>query len=336
MNIPHLHILLNHVPTVGFSLGVALFVAGLFTKSQDLKRASLGILFFIAVLTTAVYVSGNAAADAICPPGRECLPGVAKAAISTHENLALMAFALMQLTGAFAFLGLWRMRRANSVGVATSAAVVLLSAVTFGLMARAATVGGEIRHPEIIEAAEGETTKEPGGEAAEGEAPKEPKDEKASAGWFTPASVKDVVLGAEWVWPASETLHFLGLCLLFSVVLVVNLRILGMGKALPTATVHKILPWGLLGFGMNVVTGMMFFLSAPEQYTGNWVFFWKIVLIVLAGANTLYFLLFDEAWNVGANASAPLRSKVAAVSAIALWIGVLFFGHMLPFLGNAF
>ena len=33
---------------------------------------------------------------------------------------------------------------------------------------------------------------------------------------------------------------------------------------------------------------------------------------------------------------APLSAKAAAVSAIVLWVGVLYFGSMLPFIGNAF
>jgi uncharacterized membrane protein len=320
MNIPHIHILLNHVPTVGFSLGVALFVAGLIFNSRDLKKASLAVLFFIAVLTTPVYVSGNAAADAICPGEKECLPGVAKGAVTTHENVAFLAYGCMQLTGALAFMGLWRMRRRLRVGTGTSVAVVALSLLTFAIMARAATIGGEIRHPEIVEGSV---------EAAESVAGFDP-------GWFKPSVIKSVVLGSEWVWPASETLHFLGLCLLFTVVLVVDLRILGLAKAIPTSTLFKILPWGMLGFGINVVTGMAFFIAAPQQYTGNVVFFWKLVFIVLAGANALYFLLFDEAWTTAPNGDAPLRSKVVAFYAIVLWIGVLFCGHMLPFLGNAF
>jgi hypothetical protein len=58
--------------------------------------------------------------------------------------------------------------------------------------------------------------------------------------------------------------------------------------------------------------------------------------VVLGALNVLYFMLLDEPWAVGSGDEAPLRAKVAAGSAIFLWVGVLFFGHMLPFLGNAF
>jgi hypothetical protein len=57
---------------------------------------------------------------------------------------------------------------------------------------------------------------------------------------------------------------------------------------------------------------------------------------VLAGANALYFTLFDQAWVIGPGDDAPFLSKAVAASAIALWVGVIFCGHMLPFIGGAF
>jgi len=80
----------------------------------------------------------------------------------------------------------------------------------------------------------------------------------------------------------------------------------------------------------------MFFLGAPGQYVGNVTFFWKIGLIVLGGFNVLYFLVDERVWHVNAGDEAPLASKIAAGSAICIWAAVLFCGHMLPFLGNAF
>ncbi len=81
---------------------------------------------------------------------------------------------------------------------------------------------------------------------------------------------------------------------------------------------------------------MMFFVSTPGQYTNNISFQLKIIFMMLAGINVLYFMLFHGAWETGPGDDAPLVAKVVAASAIILWTGVLFFGHMLPFIGNAF
>ena len=140
-----------------------------------------------------------------------------------------------------------------------------------------------------------------------------------------------------WGWPASETVHFIGLSLLFGVVLLVDLRMLGFMKAIPYSTLHRLLPWGMLGFAVNVLTGMLFFVGAPTNfYVTNGVFFWKLALILVAGANALYFTVFEQPWTLGAGDNPPVAAKIAAASGIFLWIGVIFCGQMLPFLGHSF
>jgi hypothetical protein len=111
---------------------------------------------------------------------------------------------------------------------------------------------------------------------------------------------------------------------------------LGMLKGVSFTALHRLLPWGILGFGINMITGMLFFIGAPGQYTSNPVFEWKIVLILLTGVNVLYFTIFDEPWTVAKGEDAPMMSRAVAASALVLVLGVLYCGRMLPFLGNAF
>ena len=157
MDLTHAHLLLNHVPTVGFVIGLMLFVSSLIAKNAELKRASLVIFVGIALVTIPTYVSGNAAEEALCAGGAEapaCAdPGVSKSLIQTHEDAALLAFAAIILTGAFAWLGLWQIRRTSRAENWNLAVILVLSLVAFGLAARAANIGGEIRHPEIRSAA---------------------------------------------------------------------------------------------------------------------------------------------------------------------------------------
>jgi hypothetical protein len=46
--------------------------------------------------------------------------------------------------------------------------------------------------------------------------------------------------------------------------------------------------------------------------------------------------VFEGPWHVGAGDRPPLRVKLAGASAILGWAGVMYFGRMLPFIGNAF
>jgi hypothetical protein len=61
MNLTHLHLLLNHFPTIGMIVGLGVFIAGITTKSKDVTRASLGIFFFLALLSLPTFATGTAA-----------------------------------------------------------------------------------------------------------------------------------------------------------------------------------------------------------------------------------------------------------------------------------
>jgi uncharacterized membrane protein len=309
MNLAHVHLLLNHFPTIGFGIGIALYLAAMIGKKDDLKRASLVLLFLIAAVAIPTYMSGNAAEEVLKDKG------VSSSAIRAHEDAALWAFIVMEITGFLAWLSLWQYRVVRRVPGWTTPVIMILSLMSFAAMARTANLGGEIRHPEIASA------------------PPEAPNPDASG---TARDFGAFVTGHTYVWPSCETLHFVGLSILFTVVLLVDLRMLGMAKRISFAALYQLLPLGMLGFALNLTTGMFFFIGAPQQYTKNPIFYWKMIFVVLAALNVLYFMLLDEPWTVGAEDEAPFGAKVMAASAIFLWIGILFFGHMLPFLGNAF
>ena len=314
MNLAHVHLLLNHFPTVGMILGIGLFIVALMTKSDHLKSASLLIFFGIALLSIPTFASGTAAKLAL-----QKTPEVSATMIDAHETAAFEALGVMELTGAMAWLGLWQRRRMSSFPQSTLAAVLITASVTFGMMGWAANIGGDIRHPEI------RTT--PAATPVEA-APAKPPLARV---------IGDGMVNLKWGWPASETVHFIGLCLLFGVVLLVDLRMLGFLKGIPYSTLHRLLPWGVLGFGINVVTGMLFFIGAPPDfYVNNTVFIWKLALILVAGVNALYFTVFEHPWTLKADDAPPIAARVAAASGIALWVGVIFCGQMLPFFGHSF
>ncbi len=209
----------------------------------------------------------------------------------------------------------WRASLGWNLGV-----ILILTWVSFGLMARASNLGGEIRHAEI-RASQGTVT------------PAAPVPQESPA---LGRAVGSFVTDTPWMWPTCETLHFVGLSLLCGVVFLVDLRVLGVMRGVSFASLHRLLPWAALGFGLNVVTGMLFFVGIPGQYIHNPSFYWKIGLVMLAGANALYFTILDEPWSLGPGEDAPLTAKIAAASAMVLWVGVMYCGSMLPFLGNAF
>jgi uncharacterized membrane protein len=314
-DLAHLHLLLNHFPTIGTILGVGLLLLSFIRKNDHLRKVSFEVLFLIALATMPVYVSGSAAAEAL--KGQS---GVSQPAIVAHNDAALGSFIMMEITGFFAWLALWRMRRIGRLTTGLTYTVLILSVLTVAAVSRAANMGGDIRHPEIE-----------GGQYSGlfGTGPAQP-------GFISAAGIKDFVLQHPFVWPTCETLHFIGMSLMFGVLMIVNLRLLGWLRGMSFASVHRLLPFGLMGFGINFITGMFFFIAASEQYTQNVAFHYKVILLMLAGVNYLVLTVYDEAWALPASAEAPLSGKLLGASALVLSIGVMYFGRMLPFIGNAF
>jgi hypothetical protein len=275
-------------------------------------------------------------------------------AIREHEDAALWATLLMALTGFFSWLALWQWKTVKRLPRWSMPLVLVLAVLSFAAMSRTAYLGGHINHLEIrpdvvalhkaCEAIVDEDVKRPGSVPnAPANCPWQTAvDEAAKAQGPAPAyhsqarAVGDFVIGHTWMWPTLETLHFVGLCLLFTTVLIVNLRLLGMMKVVPYSAVYQLLPIGMLGFAINLITGMLFFLGIPTQYNANPVFYWKIVFVLLGGLNTAYFMISDDSWRAQSGTNAPAGPRVAAASAIFIWAAVLYCGHMLPFIGNAF
>ena len=303
MNLAHVHLLLNHVPTIGFGFGIGLLAASLVRDSADLRRASYVVFFVVALVAIPAYLSGNAA-DFVLRTQRELLEDV----VTAHQNAAMLALIPMEIVGLVSWLALWQSRRWHQP------AVLALSIVTFVLMARAANIGGQIRHPEIVAA----------GAAA------------SAPSWPSPAAMGAAfVLDHPWVWPICEVFHFVGLCLLFGVTLLVNLRLAGFISGFPLADLNRLLPWAVAGLGINIVTGMLFFLAAPEQYTQNSAFTWKMGLVLLGGLSLLYPTMFDEEPDSAFDIlHAAMTRRLIGVCSLAIWIAVIFFGRFLPYLGT--
>jgi len=308
-NQEHVHLLLNHVPTIGSVVALGLFIVAFIRRDEGLKLVGLEVVFAIALLTLPAYMSGVAAFTKL-----RGQPGVSEPAIRLHQDVALYGFTWMEFAGFVGWVALWQARRHGRAArglVATTFALLILS---FAVMARAGNLGGDIRHPEL------------GGAAV-----------SIPSADFLASKISNVMVNSPWAWPASETVHFLGLSLTFGVLLMINLRILGAMKRVPFADVHRLLPWGMLGFGLNLITGMLFFVGQPRQYIDSSPFYWKVVFLMIAGANFLYLTVFRKAWaDTRGVWTANGADKAMAYVSMFAWLAALYCGRMLPFIGHSF
>ena len=144
------------------------------------------------------------------------------------------------------------------------------------------------------------------------------------------------VLSTYWLWPLLEIIHFIGLSLLLGSILVVDLRLAGFLRQIDLKSTHRLLPWAVIGFGMNLASGFLFFMGDPGRYSINIGFQIKMILVLIAGLNVLIFALkidpLIENWDPHGDTTG-LAKTVAWVSLLT-WTGVLLLGRLIPYIGT--
>ncbi len=156
--------------------------------------------------------------------------------------------------------------------------------------------------------------------------------------WLESTPVGGFVNDYSWAWPIAESFHFIGLCLLIGTVGLFDLRLLGVGKQIPLTALHRLIPWGIFGFAINVTTGSMFLAAAPFQYLYNESFFFKVTFLTVAGINVavFYLVFYRKIINLGAGDQAPTGARVIGAVSLLMWVGVMCAGRLLTFYRPSF
>ena len=136
-----------------------------------------------------------------------------------------------------------------------------------------------------------------------------------------------------WAWPIVESLHFIGLCLLVGAIGSFDLRLLGVARRVPIAAMHRLIPWGIAGFALNVSTGLLFVLTEPDQYIYNVSFHLKLLFLAIAGVNAslFYVMLYRQVFGTAPWLDAPRRAKTIALVSLCAWMIVIVCGRMITF-----
>ncbi|MGY8788761.1 MAG: hypothetical protein ACKVKR_00390 [Pseudomonadales bacterium] len=153
------------------------------------------------------------------------------------------------------------------------------------------------------------------------------------ATWFESTWVGDQMRNIFWLFPMMETIHFIGLTIMFGSLLVIDVRVIGFGRFINMNASMKFIPIAIGAFSINLITGLAFLCADPFRYFPNIAFQWKMGLVVIAGLNALWFWFGEhqELKSLADGEDAPFRAKVIAALSIAIWVGVIIFGRMIPY-----
>ena len=148
--------------------------------------------------------------------------------------------------------------------------------------------------------------------------------------WSIDVGIYDLMYSA-WGWTVAEIVHFTGLCLLIGTVGMFDLRMIGLVKGLSMAALHKLVPYGVLGFVLSATSGFMFVVSTPDQYLYNPAWQTKMVLLALAGLNMalFYAVAAKRVYTLGPDEAPPLAARVFAAVSLLSWFGVIAAGRVI-------
>jgi hypothetical protein len=153
--------------------------------------------------------------------------------------------------------------------------------------------------------------------------------------WLDQTAVGSTIRQSLWLFPAIETVHLLGMAALVGTITVLDLRLLGW--AMPQRRVSEVVPrllrWAWLGFGVQVVTGVLLFSSEAVKICGNPAFRLKMLLLLLAGIQALIFQSVVSrklpAWDD--RPGPPVIAKILGIASMLLWLGIVTAGRFIGF-----
>lgn len=141
-----------------------------------------------------------------------------------------------------------------------------------------------------------------------------------------------------WAYPACEMLHLAGMALLFGSIVVVDLRLAGLGRQLPvTPLLRHALPATLVGFVVVLLSGVLLFVAHADDLVGNRAFLVKLCLIGLGLANAAWFHAGPyRALHAGHGSWETLRppppvARTCAVLSLLTWVVVICAGRLIAY-----
>lgn len=150
--------------------------------------------------------------------------------------------------------------------------------------------------------------------------------------WLSQTYIGTQMRTGEYEFPTVEALHVMGSVVVVTAISVLSLRLTGRFlREIPASKIaNQTLPWAWFGFAVQVVTGILLFMSEATRAYGNVLFQIKMALILLAGLLALIFhrTIYQRVgtWDVG---DPPFWAKFVGYTSIIIWFSVVAVGRWL-------
>jgi hypothetical protein len=153
--------------------------------------------------------------------------------------------------------------------------------------------------------------------------------------WLQETGLATGIRDSLLLFPLIESVHVIGLALVFGTILIIDLRLLGAASTRRSfrRMSAEIMTWTWAAFAVTALTGVLMFITNATVYYNNLYFRAKIALLVLAAINVMVFELTAgrsmQQWDQ--EPSAPRVGRLVATVSLVVWVGVIVTGRMIGF-----
>ena len=153
--------------------------------------------------------------------------------------------------------------------------------------------------------------------------------------WLDTFESSIAIRESQYVYPALLTSHVVALCWFAGLILMMDLRLLGIGNMqTPFSQLQRrLFPYQMVGMTFSAITGIALVYAQPMRFYLN-VFFWvKMVMMALAGLNALAFhsLTYNSVSRWDRDPILPPAARLAGALGLALWVGVVVSGRLIAY-----
>jgi hypothetical protein len=131
-----------------------------------------------------------------------------------------------------------------------------------------------------------------------------------------------------WIIPVMQTMHILGIGMVLSSVVMLDLRAWGVAQShTPTESAQRFAPWIWYGMILLTLTGIVLTIAAPRRTLLDGVF--QVKMLMMAVAIPLTFAFHAAVRRSGGWESAAARIALGAMAAatLLLWLAITFAGR---------
>src|SRR5215467_3828549 len=153
--------------------------------------------------------------------------------------------------------------------------------------------------------------------------------------WLQHTRFATAISESDYLFPLIEGSHILALPLSVGMIVILDLRLLGIAFCDGPAgkLVLNLLRWCKIGFAVMFLTGGLLFITQAGKAYGNVFFRAKLIFLLLLGINAVAYqkVFFPNMAKWESGPGTPLGARFCAAVSLILWIGVIVCGRTMAY-----